>query len=212
MLPATTAHASFSIAEKALATVQGHALLPPSPYSILQLSPVPPNSEQILPVPHAQLRLIKQLPPGISDSYLFDLFRPYGPISSISVQSSFGPDIGLVEYWDEDDAKLAEAELHCADIGGVNISVQLYQPRRAGPMRTDLNVAAMPFVPSSAAYSPASPPSRPPAQGVSTFFELAFKSSGSSLALQYGYPASPLSSQTTLFHHGTFIIVLFLHL
>lgn len=154
-------------AEKALATLQGRQLLPPSPYSILQFSPAPPNSEQVLPVPHAQLRLIKQLPAGISDAYLFDLFRPYGPIATISVQSSFGPDIGLVEYWDEDDAKLAESELHCADIGGVNISVQLYQPRRSGGTRTDLNVAAMPFVPSGPGYSPASPPSRPSLQNVS---------------------------------------------
>lgn len=112
--------------------------------------------------PRAQLRLIKQLPSGVTDSYLFDLFRPYGPIASISTQSTFGPDIGVVEFWEEDDAKAAEMELHCADIGGVNISVQIYQPRRAGPGRTDLNVAATPFVPSGGplSYSPASPDPR----------------------------------------------------
>lgn len=134
----------------------------PSPFSVLQLSPFPLDSAQVLPSPRAQLRLIKQLPGGITDAYLFDLFRTYGPIASISTQSTFGPDIGVVQFWDENDAKAAEMELHCADIGGVNISVQVYQSRRGGAGRTDLNVAAAPFVPSGSplGYSPASPGAR----------------------------------------------------
>ncbi|KAF8310999.1 hypothetical protein DL93DRAFT_2061536 [Clavulina sp. PMI_390] len=144
-------------AEKALATLQGRNLQPPSPYCLIRLSPFSPDQNQSLPPARAQLRLIKQLPPDVSDAYLFDLFRSYGPIASISARSTFGDDIGVVEYWEEDDAKTAELELQYADIGGVNITIQAYQPRKAtGIHRTDLNVQAAPFIPSGAPlnYSP----------------------------------------------------------
>lgn len=150
-------------AEKALATLQGHMLQPPSPYSNIFLSPYPLDSNQVLPQSQSQPRLIKQLPNGITDAFLFDIFRQYGPIASIRTTSPFGPDIGVVEYWEEEHAKAAELELHCADIAGSNISVQVYQPKRAGPTRTDFNVAAAPFVPSGhLGYSPASSGGRLP--------------------------------------------------
>lgn len=154
----------LTVAEKALATLHGRQLQPPSLQCTLVLTPFPPEHSLVLPVPRAQPRLIKQLPSGVTDAYLFDLFRPYGPIASICTQSAFGPDIGVVEFWEEDDAKAAEIELHCAEIRGVNISVQVYQPRRPGPGRSDFNVAAPPFVPSSnpLTYSPASPGGRLP--------------------------------------------------
>lgn len=148
------------IAEKALATLQGKPLDLHYPNIQVVLSPYPPTQPQALPAPTPQPRLIKQLPPGTTDAYLFDLFRPYGPIASISCRSSFGPDIGIVEYWNEEDARAAEAELHCSNIGGNTISVQVYQPRRAGT-----NIAAAPFVPSGypqSFSSPMTPPARLP--------------------------------------------------
>ena len=38
----------------------------------------------------------------------------------------------MVEFWREEDAREAEEALHCLDLQGQNIAVQVYQPRRAG--------------------------------------------------------------------------------
>jgi len=57
----------------------------------------------------------------------------------------------MVEFWDEGDAIRAEEAMHCAEVEGQNIVVQVYQPRRPAP---EFNVAAPAFVPTSLAYSP----------------------------------------------------------
>jgi polyadenylate-binding protein len=57
----------------------------------------------------------------------------------------------MVEFWDEGDAIRAEEAMHCADVEGQNIAVQIYQPRRPAP---EFNVAAPSFVPTGLAYSP----------------------------------------------------------
>ncbi|KAF8328188.1 uncharacterized protein EI90DRAFT_3017830 [Cantharellus anzutake] len=119
------------------------------------LSPFPITDPPTpVPPPLAVPRVIKHLPTNTTDEFLFDLFRPYGPIASVSAQASFGPNSALVEFYDEEDAKRAEEALNYADVGGSNISVQPFQPKRGGA-HTEWNASAAPFIPSgSAPYPP----------------------------------------------------------
>ncbi|KAJ3905511.1 hypothetical protein F5879DRAFT_736435 [Lentinula edodes] len=145
-------------AEKALATLQSRPL-PDVPGVLLVLSPYPPtNPPTPLPPPSALPRLVKHLPVGFSDSALFDLFRPYGALASVRIPTHFGPDTGMIEFWNEDDARSAEEAMHCADIEGQNIAVQAYQPRRtASGTINDFNTNAPAFVPSGPVFGYSSP-------------------------------------------------------
>jgi len=145
----------YIVAEKALAILQARSI-PELPTPIpLVLSPYPPtNPPTPLPPPSAHPRLVKQLPPGYTDSQLYDLFRPYGALASARTHTQFGPDIGMVEFWNEEDAVQAEEALHCAEVEGQNIIVQLYQPRRAAPNVPEFNAAAPSFVPAALNYPP----------------------------------------------------------
>lgn len=51
---------------------------------------------------------MKQLPIGVTDAFLYDLFRPFGPLANVRSEAGFGPDIGVVEFWREEDARRAE--------------------------------------------------------------------------------------------------------
>ena len=62
-------------------------------------------------------------------------------------QTQFGPDTGIVEFWNEEDAIQAEQAMHCAEVEGQNIAVQVYQQRRT-TSAIEFNVAAPTFVPS----------------------------------------------------------------
>ncbi|KAJ7666012.1 hypothetical protein DFH06DRAFT_265002 [Mycena polygramma] len=155
-------------AEKALATLQSRplpGLVPPVP---LVLSPYPPtNPPTPLPPPSALPRLVKHLPSGYTDSQLYDVFRPYGALASARTPTHFGVDTGMVEFWNEDDARQAEEAMHCADIQGQNIAVQVYQPRRTASGGTvPFDTSAPSFVPTGSMYGYQSPASQysPPRQ------------------------------------------------
>ncbi|KAG9313592.1 hypothetical protein JVU11DRAFT_5922 [Chiua virens] len=142
-----------SVAEKALATLQSrplHGLQPPVP---LVLSPYPPTSPPTsLPPPSALPRLVKHLPVGFSDSQLYDLFRPYGALASVRTQTGFGSDTGVVEFWREEDARIAEEAMHCFELDGQNIAVSVYQGRRTSGSATEFSAHAPTFVPSGSVY------------------------------------------------------------
>ena len=144
-----SAHLCGTAAEKALATLQGRPIPGSVPPILITLSPFPPEQNRTLPAPSATARLVKQLPEGFKDSELYDLFRPYGPLASVRASTSFAKDTGIVEFWREDDAKIAEENLHCAEVGDKNIAVQVYHHGRAGSgARAEFNVTAPAFVPS----------------------------------------------------------------
>ncbi|KAF8586869.1 hypothetical protein K439DRAFT_1339680 [Ramaria rubella] len=138
-------------AEKALTTLHGRAIPYVTPPAHIYLSPFPPtNPPYVPPVPQAQPRLVKHLPPQFTDSALYDLFRPYGPMASVRAeQAGFGDGTGVVEFYLEDDARVAEAALHCAEVGESNIAVQVYQQRRASGNASEfgVNPNATSFVP-----------------------------------------------------------------
>jgi polyadenylate-binding protein len=84
---------------------------------------------------------------------LYDIFRPYGALANVRAGVT-GPDSALIEYWREEDARVASETLHCAEIGGANIAIQLYQPRRApGPQVPELHPNAPSFVPTGGGFS-----------------------------------------------------------
>jgi polyadenylate-binding protein len=163
-------------AEKALATLQSRPIPELQPLVPLVLSPYPPtNPPTPLPPPSALPRLVKHLPFGYTDAQLYDIFRPFGAIASARTQAGFGPDTGMVEFWREGDARVAEDAMHCVDVEGQNIAVQIYQPRRTSGNVDTFSASAPAFVPSSSIfpyptqYSPprASPyPVRSPVQPV----------------------------------------------
>ena len=146
-------NACFS-AERALATLHGRPIPGLSPPVLLVLSPYPPTTPHTpLPPPSASPRLVKHLPPSYTDSQLYDLFRPFGALASAHTQAGFGKDTGVVEFWREEDARRAEEALHCADVEGQNIAVQLYQHRRASGVVSEFSPSAPSFVPSGTAYA-----------------------------------------------------------
>jgi polyadenylate-binding protein len=152
VLTDTRLNACFT-AERALATLHGRPILDLSPPVILVLSPYPPTTPPTpLPPPSASPRLVKHLPPSYTDSQLYDLFRPFGALASAHTHAGFGKDTGVVEFWREEDARRAEEALHCADIEGSNIAVQLYQHRRASGVMSEFSPSAPAFVPSGSAY------------------------------------------------------------
>jgi polyadenylate-binding protein len=138
-------------AEKALTTLHGRPITSVTPPAQLYLSAYSPsNPPHIPPAPQAQPRLVKHLPPQFSDSALYELFRPYGPLASARAnQAGFGDGTGVVEFYLEDDARAAEAALHCAEVGEANIAVQVYQQRRmsGNPSEFGVNPNATSFVP-----------------------------------------------------------------
>ena len=149
-------HRNHIIAEKALATLQSRQIQGYPLGTNLSLSPVPhTNPPTVLIGPSAAPRLVKQLPPGFIDSQLFDLFRPYGPLYSARIQHPTGvynasddSGTGIVEFYREEDAKKAEEELHCAEVGDRNIAVTVYhQPRRSNTT-SEISATAPPFIPS----------------------------------------------------------------
>jgi polyadenylate-binding protein len=54
----------------------------------------------------------------------------------------------MIEFWREEDACNAEAAMHCAEVEGQNIAVQVYQSRRASGNFESFSANAPPFVPS----------------------------------------------------------------
>jgi len=54
----------------------------------------------------------------------------------------------MIEFWREEDARNAEAAMHCAEVEGQNIAVQVYQSRRASGNFESFSASAPPFVPS----------------------------------------------------------------
>ncbi|KDR80240.1 hypothetical protein GALMADRAFT_223130 [Galerina marginata CBS 339.88] len=139
-------------AEKALTILQSRNITDLQPPVPLILSPYPPtNPPTPLPPPSALPRLVKQLPPGFTDSQLYDIFRPFGALASARTQTQFGPDVGMIEFWNEQDAIQAEEAMHCAEVEGQNIAVQVYHPRHT---TAEFNIAAPAFVPTGLSYSP----------------------------------------------------------
>lgn len=139
-------------AEKALAILNGRPIPYVTPLAYLYLSPFPPtNPPYVPPAPQAQPRLVKHLPLGYTDVALFELFRPYGPLASVCVnQPGFPEPTAFLEFYSEDDARAAEAGLHCTEVVDSTIAVQAYhQPRRplASPSDFGINPNATSFVP-----------------------------------------------------------------
>ncbi|KAG2139512.1 hypothetical protein BD769DRAFT_1698241 [Suillus cothurnatus] len=139
--------------EKALATLQSRPIQGLQPSVFLVLSPYPPTTPPTpLPPPSALPRLVKHLPIGFTDFQLYDLFRSFGALASTRTQTGFGSDTGVVEFWREEDAQVAEEAMHCADVEGQNIAVTVYQARRTSGTVSEFSAHAPTFVPSGSVF------------------------------------------------------------
>ncbi|KAF8518354.1 hypothetical protein BU17DRAFT_48641 [Hysterangium stoloniferum] len=138
------------LSEKALTTLNGRSIPFVNPSAQLELSPFPPtNPPQVPPPPQAQPRLVRHLPPQFNDSSVYDIFRTYGPMLSVRVQADGS---ATIQYYLEEDARNAEAALHCAEIGDSTIAIQVIQ------QRPGVNPNATTFVPISQVRTRHSPP------------------------------------------------------
>lgn len=141
--PHTVDFESLDRAEKAYATCNGQRLL--SSTSTLNLSLSPPSSGVPDPVASATPRLIKQLPKTMTASKLFDLTRPFGPLFRVTLRyapprpfdppsSSSQPHFtgqAILRYYDEAHAQAAYEGLNFLEVEGQNITVQVYDEKRA---------------------------------------------------------------------------------
>lgn len=132
-------------AEKAYATVR-----PPIQLRINQ------DASIREPHPSAKPRLVKQLPPTSDDAFVYDLFRPFGPLrraqclltNPAGIHTGF-KGMAVLEFYSEQDAQRAESEMHCSEVGGKSISVAIDTATRK------VSAAAAEFRPSAAAFVPA---------------------------------------------------------
>jgi polyadenylate-binding protein len=94
-------------AEKALAMVHTRPILDLDPPVSFILS-IAPNDE-ILPTPSARPRYVKYLPLGYTDTRLYNILRPFGPIANARIDAV---GVGSVQFWHETDAREAEQYLN----------------------------------------------------------------------------------------------------
>ncbi|KAH9815505.1 hypothetical protein DFH28DRAFT_1057394 [Melampsora americana] len=153
-------------AEKAYATLQNYYF--PEFKCTMKLShSADPTAD---PKPSAKIRLIKFLPPDITPGRLFSLFRPFGPIYRVALnyirtetdQPVFSG-TALIEYYDENQASLAQIEMHCSEVQNHTIAVEHYDDKRDrnGRATASMNTSpsglasqwaqATPFIPISGA-------------------------------------------------------------
>ncbi|EGF98694.1 uncharacterized protein MELLADRAFT_79638 [Melampsora larici-populina 98AG31] len=153
-------------AEKAYATLQNYYF--PEFKCTMKLShSADPTAD---PKPSAKIRLVKFLPPNITPGQLFSLFRPFGPIYRVALnyirtesdQPVFSG-TALIEYYDENQASLAQIEMHCSEVQNHTIAVEQYDDKRDrnGRATASMNISpsglasqwaqATPFIPVSGA-------------------------------------------------------------
>lgn len=142
------------------------------------------------PVASAKPRLIKQLPANTDDALVYDLFRRFGPLrcahclltNPAGVHTGF-KGMAVLDFYSEQDAQLAQTEMHCADVGGKTISVALdTSVRKVSSSLSDFRASAQPFVPGNG-LSAAAPSFAPTVSGSRSV------SAGSSASI-YANPAA----------------------
>ncbi len=142
------------------------------------------------PVASAKPRLIKQLPANTDDALVYDLFRRFGPLrrahclltNPAGVHTGF-KGMAVLDFYSEQDAQLAQTEMHCADVGGKTISVALDTAvRKVSSSLGEIRASAQPFVPGNG-LSAAAPSFAPTVSGSRSV------SAGSSASI-YATPAA----------------------
>ncbi len=82
---------------------------------------------------------VGNLPWGINNQSLYDLFAPYGAITEAVVisdrMSGRSKGFGFVTFENEADAERAVAEMHDKDQGGRKIVVNVARPREERPQQ-----------------------------------------------------------------------------
>ncbi|PWN23199.1 hypothetical protein BCV69DRAFT_280810 [Microstroma glucosiphilum] len=152
---------NFHSAEKALATI-----------STISLSINPPGAYQ---VPSSATPVwVRNLPIDVDEGYLFDLFRPFGPLQSVRC-IKLGPRddvLGTAKlyYFREESARLAKSIMDGTEVEGQTISVTAgptapatqQETTRTAPRSSPMSAAAAPFVPRNSLHMSPRAPHLPP--------------------------------------------------
>ncbi|KAL1916989.1 uncharacterized protein VTP21DRAFT_5186 [Calcarisporiella thermophila] len=103
----------------------------------------------------AKKLLVSQLPLHADNNFLFNLFRPHGPIATCRVLIDNGMFKGsaLIHYFVQADAEQAMKEMHGRDISGRNIAVEWYDSQHYATSTTS-SPSTPQLVVSSTATSP----------------------------------------------------------
>lgn len=188
-------------AEKAYAIVR-------SPI-VLRLSP---EQDAADPKPDAKPRLVKQLPPHTDDAMVYDMFRQFGALAKAQciLTSPSGVHTGFrgmasLEFYSEQEAQLAQDEMHCVEVGGKTISVAIdtVQRRPSAPFAGEFSATAAPFVPGRGmnAAAPSFSPTNRNVSGGSSASIYASQSAGAGGAEgtgpNFAVPGSNLQYSTT---------------
>ncbi|KAG0142530.1 hypothetical protein CROQUDRAFT_50181 [Cronartium quercuum f. sp. fusiforme G11] len=158
------------------------------------------------PKPSAKIRLVKFLPPDITPGRLFSLFRPFGPIYRVALNYiRTQPDIpvfsgtAVIEFYDEGQASLAQIEMHCADVQGHTIAIELYDEKRDRAGRATTSMHATPGSPSRWAQATPFVPSSQPSDNAANVSRWANAQNQIQPYHHHHYPISaPLSPQQDL--------------
>jgi RNA recognition motif-containing protein len=95
------------------------------PLALLQISDARRKVDP-RPLPFVLPRHVTSTAIPYTHSQLYDVFRPYGPISSCYVG---GCGKGVIQFWREDDAQTAEGNVGEVRINGHEVRLQRFDPR-----------------------------------------------------------------------------------
>jgi hypothetical protein len=111
-------------AEKALAVLNLRLIGGSEPPALLFLSPSHDQSPFTSGFT-GNPRLVKSLPLHYTDLQLYALIRPFGALASARIDHTLG---GVVQFWDEDSARAAEAAIRFAFSRTSKMALQAYDP------------------------------------------------------------------------------------
>ncbi|KAJ6555097.1 hypothetical protein DFH09DRAFT_573602 [Mycena vulgaris] len=138
-LPPRVDFPDLNSAEKALAILHRRPIPNSEPPIVLEFTASVNLKPLEVPDPSASPRLIKVLPAGCTEATLYDSLRRYGPLYSVRLDPIAG---GLVQFWDEKQARDAEICLLAAQ---PKLVLKAYDPCSlfCSNISLDLNAAAL---------------------------------------------------------------------
>lgn len=86
------------------------------------------------PEPQATILQVKQLPAQIDNNYLYNLFRPFGPMALCKIVSDsdgLSKGYAFIQYFRQEDADEALEQMHCKEIGDKTIAITKYNPSKS---------------------------------------------------------------------------------
>jgi len=135
------------------------------------------DTNGIDPEPQATILQVKQLPAQIDNNYLYNLFRPFGPMALCKIvveTDGLSKGRAYVQYFWQEDADEALEQMHCKEIGDKTIAITKYNPSKSkssSAAQSGSTQQPMPSATLSAPHkqtlSPTAAPYTPPSSSIS---------------------------------------------